>query len=146
MKNFNLQTDYSFGQDPIDATYVHKLTLQIRFAPSDYYFIDLRNRVENVPRTGYRKMMTPPPDARIIRTLPDYPDYALINIGWEEHLEEGQEFEVHRNGSGPEHVEDRIVIARVVVVRVEQKASAIRVEWLKGGYTLERGDILVLAR
>lgn len=143
MKNFNLQTDYSFGQDPIDATYVHKLSLQIKFAPSDYYFIDMRDRLRDVHRTGYRQLMTPPPDARIIRTVAEFPEYALINLGWEGGVEEGQEFEVQRNGDEMEEPEEREVIARVIVVRVEQKESAVRVDWLKEGYNLRQGDVLV---
>ena len=137
-KKANLRMDYSFSQDRIDRTYVHRFTMSVQLARYDHYFRvkrDLRSR-------DYRDrsdLKYQPPIARVIRTLEQYPNVALINIGYEDNVFEGQVFELYRNDTV---TNQSIVIGVVEVIRVEDKVSAIRVVDLHEGYMVELGDFL----
>lgn len=142
-KKLNILTDYSVGADPIDLTYVHRISLRILFSPYDYYFHEY-TRSDLGKLNGYMSEMYPPPDARVIQILDQYPNYALINIGYDDGVMEGMLFLVHRSDpNADEESEKKILIGRVKVAQVENEVSAVRVEWLRTGYQLRQGDVLI---
>jgi hypothetical protein len=146
LKNLNFQTDYCLARDPIDATYSHKFSLQVKFSPLNYTFQsdrDLTGKYNN----RFLNTMTPLPDARIIKTLSQYPNIAMINIGQREGVINGTVFEVHRvkypddssrNG-------DRSIIGTVEVIRVKETVSAVRIVQINDGFLLRVGDFVVVS-
>jgi len=143
MKKFNFQTDYSFTEDPIDKTYIHRFSLSLKFAPYDYYF-----HVHKDPNpdklNGPLSLMSPAPDARVIKILDEHPHLALINASYESGIKIDMIFEVYRSESlDKQSDEQRMLIGTVKVIKIEDKVSAVRVEWMKEGYLLEINDVLV---
>ena len=145
MKNINFQTDYCLARDPIDATYSHKFTLQVKFSPLAYTFhkeSDLSGKYDN----QFLNTMTPLHDARIIKTLAQYPNIAMINIGEREGVVNGTVFEVHRVKYPDDNSRNgnRSIIGSVEVIRVRETVSAVRVLQMNDAFLLRVGDYIVL--
>ncbi len=144
LRNMNFQTDYSFTQDPIDKTYIHRFANSLKFAPYENYF-HARKDPNPEKLNGTLSLMTPAPDARVIKVLEDYPHLVLINASYGDGVEQGMIFEVFRSESLVEDKSDakRMLIGTVKVIKMENRVSAVRVEWMKEGYLIQLNDILV---
>jgi len=134
------QTDYSLSQDPIDHTYVYRVSVSFRLFRNGSAQQVERKQPEDLE--GYLQLMTPPPDARIIRVTEQYPDYALINAGSNQGIVKDMVLSIYRL-QNVEEGEGRIRIGSVTVVKVEDEASAVRTQWIMDGYALEVGDVLI---
>lgn len=146
MRKMNFQTDYSFNQDPIDKTFVHRFAFSLKFAPYDYYFHQMKD-INPAKLDGSLSLMAPPPDARIIKIHAQHPNLALINVGKEEGIAEGMIYEIYRAPQiGGEPSQDKLLIGEVKVLEVREKVSAVRVEYLKEGFLMQVGDILSIKR
>ncbi len=137
------QTDISLGQDPIDQSYVFRVSILLRFK-------EIRLTTPQAERKspedlqGYMQMMTPPPDARVIKITEQYPDYALINAGSHQGITEDMVLSIYRlQRNEVDGGEERIRIGSVVVVKVEEEASAVHMQWIMDDYVLEVGDVLI---
>lgn len=137
------QTDLSLGQDPIDQSYVYRVSVSLRLKEIRLTTPDAERKSPEELQ-GYMQMMTPPPDARVIKITEEYPDYALINAGSRQGITENMVLSIYRlqrsvvNGG-----EERIRIGSVIVVKVEEEASAVHMQWIMDGYALEVGDVLI---
>ena len=138
----HFRTDYSVGEDPIDRTYVHRLSFHVVFSGSrfsDYESESVRER----PLEGYPALLSPPPDARIVRIPTDHPGFAVINSGSEAGVVEGTVYEVYRveeNGEG----RVKWHIGTVEVLKVDEKFSAVRLIEEQWNRTLLKVAILKL--
>lgn len=143
----HFQTCYSLGEDPIDKSYVHGVSLRFIFSPPESYDYD-SNRLKTEEVDGYLRLILPAPDARIIKVVENYPNYALINTGFLEDVSEGLIYGIYRlevevNGNGESDV--KVLIGTAKVVKVEEDVSAVRVVWMKEGYSIRSGDVLMRA-
>lgn len=139
----HFQTDYSFGQDPIDETYVHRVSVSLKLLPTITPSPSL-DKIKPENLNGYPSLMSPPPDARVIRVLEGYPNYALINAGSQDGLTEGMIFEVYRLiRLDNQENQTKSLIGTVEVVKVEEQSAAVRVKSLIEGFLIEQGNVLV---
>jgi hypothetical protein len=139
--SYSLQTDYSLGQDPIDRSMMHRLSILFRFSGADL-FLASKKKPEDL--NGYLKLMSPPPTARVIKITEQYPNYALINSGAEEGMRNGLILGVFRleHALGVD-TEQKVKIGTVRIVKVEDHLAAVKVIWMKEGYQIELGDVLI---
>lgn len=137
------QSDFSLSQDPIDKSYVYRVSVSLRFKPIK---LSLPQAERKSPEElqGYLQMMNPPPDARVIKITEQYPDYALINAGSRQGIAEDMVLSIYRLRKSEENGgEERIRIGSVIVVKVEEDASAVHMQWIMDEYALEVGDVLI---
>jgi len=127
--NNYFQTDYSFGEDPIDRTYVHRISISISFSHHKYY------EIKNIYTL----------DGRVIRVIEKYPNYALINVGSLDGIKEGMIFNLYRlqNGNNEENFYN-VLIGKVMTVKVKDIASAVRIINIDDNYIISVGDVLIL--
>jgi len=137
--------DYSFGENPIDQTFAHRISVSIRLSQPPYATYEQMARTRQLGRgqlNGYAKLMRPAPTATVIKTLEAYPEYVLINAGANQGVQPDLRFNIYRldkSGLG----EDKVRIGTVKAIRVEERLSAVQVIWLKEGYQIRQGDILI---
>jgi len=137
------EVDYSFGQDPMDLTNSHRVSLRMKFGGKRYDYIPVQQSTPENTK-GEAGMLLSGFAARIIKTLPDNPGFALINAGKKTDLNKGMMLEVLRNEKLPgDKEEQRVLIGEVKVEVVKAENSAVKVVWLKQGYFLKVGDFLV---
>ncbi len=135
------QTDCSLSQDPIDQTYVYRVSVSFKLFRNGLSTQQVEKKPpENLE--GYLQLMNPPPDARVIKVTEQYPDYALINAGSNQGIVKDMVLSIYRLQK-VEEGEGRIRIGSVIVVKVEEEASAVRTQWMMDGYALEAGDVLI---
>ena len=141
LNNFAVEVDYSFGKEAIDQTYNHKVSLRLKFLKSKFV-LNAGPQTSQKQVDDRMKVMASQFDARIMKIVDTYPNYALINLGAEQGLKKGQAFQIYRDekNNGGSVV---VYIGEVEVVRVNEKMSAVRVVTLNEGYLLNVGDYLV---
>ena len=140
----HFQSDYSFGEDPIDRTYVHRVSISLKFS-------ELIPKIPNIEKiepnqlNGYLSLMNPAPDARIVKILEDYPNYALINVGSKDGMAEGMILEIYRLILlGREENQKKTLIGTVKVVKVNERNAAVRVESVRDGFIIKEGDMMII--
>ena len=139
-----VRADYSVGEDIIDKSYIHRLSLSFRFASPIEYIQARDQSAEYDEINALFDSNQPVPDARIIKITPEFPNYALINTGAIEGISVGVIYNIFRNTQGTlEEATQSIMIGTARVVKVEEDMSAIRVRWMKEGYYLQIGDVLM---
>lgn len=135
--------DYSFGKDPMDLTLMHRVSLRLKFGGTKYDYIPAREAAPGKVN-GEAGMLLSGFTARITKTLPDNPNFALINAGQKTGITTGLMLEVYRNEKLPgDREEQKVLIGEVQVAVVKTNNSAVKVEWMKQGYLLKVGDFLM---
>lgn len=139
----NIQTDYSFLRDPIDGSYVHRISLSLKFDKSILGEKNVSTEIVD-EKNGVLHLFSPTPDARIVRTVDKYPNYGLINAGAAMGCHEGDKYDIIRLEKSEDWKgEFRSVIGTVIVIKAHVDLSAVRVIWIKEGCRLTNGDILM---
>lgn len=137
ISGIDFQTDYSFGEDPIDQSYIHRFAISLEFSgqrmttpypPSDF------DKSYNLSR-----LTLPVSEIKVIRIAYEHPKYAIINAGRNEGMREGMKLVLFRENFDTRKPETNH-IGKAVVIKTKEKLSGIRVEWLKEGITLGLGD------
>ncbi|MBN2416784.1 PorV/PorQ family protein [bacterium] len=135
--------DYSFGKDPMDLTFMHRVSLRLKFGGTKYDYIPAREAAPGRVN-GEAGMLLAGFTARITKTLPENPNFALINAGQKTGITTGLMLEVYRNEKLPgDKEEQKVLIGEVQVAVVKTDNSAVKVEWMKQGYLLKVGDFLM---
>lgn len=139
----HFQSDYSFGEDPIDKTYIHRVSISLKFSELIPEFPNI-DKIEPNKLNGYLSLMNPAPDARIVKVMEEYPNYALINVGSQDGMAEGMILEIYRLFKlGGEENQKKSLIGTVKVVKVNEKNAAVRVESINDGFLIREGDMLI---
>ncbi len=141
-KNF-YEADLSFGKDPMDFSYVYRLTIRAKFGHTSLDFAPVAEPFKPAEAEGQVGMLFSGFTGRIIKMVDNYPNYALINAGESSGLRKGLMLEVYRSEDilGDAR-QQRVLIGEVKVVQVRGEISAVMVDWLKEGYFLKTGDFV----
>lgn len=139
-----LRADYSVGEDAMDKTYVHRLSLSFRFSSPIGYIQAEDQSSEYDEINSLFNSAQAVPEARVIKVTAEFPNYALINAGSQNGISVGLIYNIFRDTQSElGAVGQTIMIGTARVVKVEEDMAAIRVRWLKEGYYLQMGDILM---
>jgi len=142
LQTIQFETDYSFGRDPVDLIFAHRVTFRLQFNKLGF---DLNSSHKfNLDETdGTWEVFFSNFKARIIKISGDYPNYALINAGSQNGIREGMLLNVFRNNMIPgQDGRQKLLLGEVRVMRVKDKLAAVAVKWMKEGFLLSVGDYL----
>lgn len=134
-----MKLDYGLGKESMDEILIQRISIHLSFSSSgfsaDKYDKINKNRVEN------SIIINPKSIGVIVKLVDKYPDYALINAGFDIHLKKDTLLRIFREEL-VEFEKRREFIGYAKVMKVTDKFSAISIEWIRKGYTIKMGDCL----
>ncbi len=145
IENKQLILDYCIGEDPIDQTKSHRVSLRLRMA-RDEVDINPPKPIDPNKLNGALKILFEQPDAVISKLVPNYPKYALVSCGIKQGYRNGMKFHIYRaeTNIGLDEKDNIIQIGEVHIVKAKDTMSAVIVDWVKEGFRLQVGDYLFL--
>jgi hypothetical protein len=123
---YDLQLDYCFIKDPIDQSYNHRFSVNIKFRKKGYYNIIKESTLDRDDSN------------RIIRIMTEMPNSAVV-INHNNLLHENMHVEIFRKTQRL----NNILIGTAKVVMAANKASGLEIMNLEKGFDLKIGDYLL---
>jgi len=137
LQNNRLQFNYVLRNDPLDATWVQRFSINLKF---DTKRSELRN--SGFIHPNIKDIDLQLPTAKVIKIVSQYPLYAIINIGSSNEMKNGLRLKIYRYIHGNSGNLEFLGIANVI--KTIENLSAIKAISVSQGFKFKDGDLLFL--